>query len=594
MSDELELRYRFLLNHQYIDTRVENWGWFKSRNHTIRTPVSSEGKELAAWYARAAEPLDPNARYAFRHVVTTYNMDRIITPKPRTYPRMLNVNRHGEDPLKTPQALLDMREAIFAALLEANSNLTPNDPDVYDKATQVAVNLWDYVDGNDTGDYDDSVTVMAGSSTTREIYGFERPCVYISEVASRWFTDPVTGDHRSYAVELHIPYSEDDPPDPQRSDWRLFVDNVLVADVPDLKILWSGTQRFHVVLADDPHPKASLTEYVSFSDQDPTGTSQSNKSAQNDGTLKFDEGATIYLERHVEQGDRWIQVDALTVPSGWMAPDGDANSVQRDISKHRCIWRLQSPADRRPSLGDENNYTDDTMPEVQAHPRNEALTNIGELGMVLAIDGYFKPQGTTPADILVNLGNPLYAQLFNYLTVIDPADHGHVSTGSDEPPETRIMGRININTAPAFVLAQLPWMQYVGAEPLDLTRAYGVAQRRVDPSYGPYQSTGELMQVPALLDLHQDNWHNRHTDPNQGPDVTWDDLKDDFEERDLLFTRISDLVTVRSDVFTAYILVRIGTDGPQKRIVAVLDRSGVNTADDGVRVAARQFVPDPR
>ena len=37
----------------------------------------------------------------------------------------------------------------------------------------------------------------------------------------------------------------------------------------------------------------------------------------------------------------------------------------------------------------------------------------------------------------------------------DPVKHPGVKAG-----ETRILGRVNVNTAPAFVLAQLPWMQY--------------------------------------------------------------------------------------------------------------------------------------
>ena len=73
-----------------------------------------------------------------------------------------------------------------------------------------------------------------------------------------------------------------------------------------------------------------------------------------------------------------------------------------------------------------------------------------------------------------------------------------------------------------------------------------------------------------------------------------DTVLDDMEERDLLFTRISDLVTVRSDVFTAYILVRIGVNGPQRRIVAIFDRSGVTSGADRVRLIAQQLVPDPR
>jgi hypothetical protein len=84
------------------------------------------------------------------------------------------------------------------------------------------------------------------------------------------------------------------------------------------------------------------------------------------------------------------------------------------------------------------------------------------------------------------------------------------------------------------------------------------------------------------------------------PDFTVDErsnndgAEDDFEEGNMIFYRMSDLVTVRSDVFTAYILVRIGTDGPQKRYIAVFDRSNVKGASDMVKVSALHSVPDPR
>jgi hypothetical protein len=80
----------------------------------------------------------------------------------------------------------------------------------------------------------------------------------------------------------------------------------------------------------------------------------------------------------------------------------------------------------------------------------------------------------------------------------------------------------------------------------------------------------------------------------KGPGLTHAIDANDLEGRDLLFDRISNLVTVRSDVFSAYILVRIGESGPQHRVLAILDRSSVKTAADKVRVIALQTVPDPR
>jgi hypothetical protein len=97
-----------------------------------------------------------------------------------------------------------------------------------------------------------------------------------------------------------------------------------------------------------------------------------------------------------------------------------------------------------------------------------------------------------------------------------------------------------------------------------------------------------------MRQLGRDGVDNLHEDDPRGPDVTYDRVRDDLEERDVLFTRVSDLVTVRSDVFTAYILVRIGLNGPQKRMMAILDRSQTSEADPRARLVSLYPVPDPR
>ena len=188
-------------------------------------------------------------------------------------------------------------------------------------------------------------------------------------------------------------------------------------------------------------------------------------------------------------------------------------------------------------------------------------------------------------DIRLDLTNPVYANMFQYLTAIDPTEYGL------DPNETRIKGRININTAPWFVMAQLPWM------PPDV--AYAIASFRdklnpADPLNRPFEAfdtIGDLMQVPEM-----DYFAMSDSNDLAGwPDFTpYDGADNDFEERDMIFSRISNLVTVRSDVFTAYILVRIGRDGPQKRMLAIFDRSEVKTYTDKVKLLALQPVPDPR
>jgi hypothetical protein len=182
-------------------------------------------------------------------------------------------------------------------------------------------------------------------------------------------------------------------------------------------------------------------------------------------------------------------------------------------------------------------------------------------------------------DVRIDLQNRAFSNIFQYLTVLDPTSLGHATT------EARIKGRININTAPSFVIEQLPWMHAAIAQEIVTYR---------DTIAKGFKSTAELMQIPEMGFYAYDPSY-RLIDLDSFPDLTPNDgAVSDFEERDVIFSRISNLVTVRSDVFTAYILVRIGIDGPQRRVIAILDRSQVNSTSDKVKIVALHPVPDPR
>ncbi|MHC4283758.1 MAG: hypothetical protein ACYSWZ_12410 [Planctomycetota bacterium] len=88
ISDELELRNRFLVNHPDIDTRIEEtWD---------NVPFDSN---IPEWFQRSYhDMLLPNLIYSYRHIGTTYNMDRIIDPMGG---RMVNVN-NGNVPVGIP------------------------------------------------------------------------------------------------------------------------------------------------------------------------------------------------------------------------------------------------------------------------------------------------------------------------------------------------------------------------------------------------------------------------------------------------------------------------------------------------------------
>jgi hypothetical protein len=600
ISDELELRYRYCIDGK-IKARIEKPVVLPKTIRGAGNPdfgslydTSTEANEsnnpcasnwrLRDWQRRIALPDDCKADR--RHLLTSLSLDRVIDP---CGTKMVNVNTADVNALYS---------SIRRGLLDANSGYT----DVNKIAAQIAVNIIDYRDN------DSNVAVYHNPDNDSNFYGFERPCVYISELAYR--KDPCSND-RSYAVELYKPYAEDD----DASNWKLIIRN------PDSNVpitYSSPNKQFHVIRWQNPGTTVPLNN------MDPCSSDQLINNVPV-STVIFDANSTVLLTRNVGGND--IVVDSVNVPAGLVA-DGN-HSFQRDITQAKCIRRLWGPnttVSGVPILGSMNDYnTAGDLNFIQAHPANCDFNNIGQIGMIFRKGAYYK-DGNSNADVIgyngvnntesqvrLNLANPDFQQIFKYLTVMDP-NNFH----PDDPNyanETRIKGRININTAPAYVLAQLPWVSlrkndYSYNDP-NLAKAI-IAYRDKsgsDPNYNyagrpdpcGFRSIGELCNVNLGSDPNFGiNYYGRDDiDQARFPDLDPNDRAvDDFEERDLIFARISDLVTVRSDMFTAYILVRIGVDGPQKRYMVILDRSGVKTLTDPnnnrVFVRAFQFVPEAR
>ncbi len=587
IGDELKLRNRYILNYNLMTSRIEElWERVYDGGFDVPRTKPSQLTDPNGWFWKANNSSWDVNQYDYRHISTTYNMDRIIDPNGE---KMVNINRADAN-------------SIYRAIKSA---LDPNFADVNDVAAQITANLIDYVDGpsyptsDSRYDPNNNITVVYDDANI-PYYGFERPCIYISELAHKFVEvpNPIPGDpniiYRSYAIELYKPYFEDNDP----NGWQIVIDN----PPRIIPVSWSGTRRFHVILWENLN--ALLT--VDFNDVEPNdpnalgydpsqyaGASQPFDNSAS--AIIFDVNSTIYLERLVDDVN-YIVVDSKPVPDangGWLAIDGSAHSIQRDITRHKCIRRLWDSAEKAPTLGQHNSF--EWPPDsvyIQAHPANKAFTNVGEIGMVFRKGAYYQDPANrderigygsnkTEKEVRLNLADPNFQQVFNYLTVFDPNNYGWPAS------ETRVKGRININTAPWYVIAQLPWMQYTAAGD-DYQRAQAIAKN------GPYENIGELMRVDEMRSLNLDGVANLNTDDPKGPDLTYDDALNDFEERDLIFARISNLVTVRSDVFTAYILVRIGTDGPQKRVIAILDRSDVYSPTDRVKILAVHPVADPR
>jgi len=723
MADELELRYRFLLNNEDIDARVEDWGG-EFRKNTEEVPFTP-GDNLSEWLKGASAYNNPDPNYSYRHIATTYNMDRIINPQGLALnnARMINVNA-----INNIADVNVLYQAIDAGFIDANV-INPQ------LAAQLAVNLKDITDN------DSQVTEFIGPNSIT-YYGYEKPCIFISELVHVFDRpDPCDANNirQSYAIELckyhkHLRGTNSD-------GWSLFIDGenlgtgAFVDNIDDYAI---DGRKYRVIVFPDPNG-LSLTADVTFTDTPEDGEEGIDPRAlldwpqywADDGSFKYDVyfgvnendvesstktnvlGDTIVEPNYLinsydpvdpitlnpnlqlginyhwridnlnnsnviqQKGDvkeftTWtaepnyvlapplglgknvfkansnielrrvidvnttILIDQVSVP-GWLIDTNDPNnenirqSYQRDMTPPRFIKRLWAPNTNEPNLGHSNSFTDPLSAPIQVYFgdfNNIVFNNVGEIGKVFRTYMYadsipLNSFGLTENDVRLNLADAVFQPLFRYFTRFDPAGDGIDNDGDGntvneniitQTPEWKIPGRININTAPWYVIAQLPWVSQKWGQPFDpsLARAIVGYREKFDLSpQGPdfsiwplrppgFASIGELNNV-----IHGNpNWSmDYYIDANDQltfPDLTpGDGALYDFEERDLIFARISDLVTVRSDVFTAFILVRIGTDGPQKRAVAILDRSDVyphptNTTVGKVKIRALYFVPDPR
>lgn len=187
-----------------------------------------------------------------------------------------------------------------------------------------------------------------------------------------------------------------------------------------------------------------------------------------------------------------------------------------------------------------------------------------------------------------------------------------------------VQGLININTAPAKVLAALPWLPMgdnwhwdaatqkwmAGPGPApSLEDNYELAKEIVMwrdgtptvPGNGPFTSPMDLYRVRAFWELQDelvrlttgtggpDDADGDYSPNNATPTVPAtppvDGVRHDFEEQFLLFDRVSNLITTRSDSFTVYLTVQgwsnVGNPNKppelvaQRRVGFIIDRSKV-------------------
>jgi hypothetical protein len=243
---------------------------------------------------------------------------------------------------------------------------------------------------------------------------------------------------------------------------------------------------------------------------------------------------------------------------------------------------------------------------------------------------------------------PFAIRLFDYLTVwspasdylpeADPQGYGAVSippqqVGNENPlpatppttfqPYAPIEGLINVNTAPWRVLAAVPWMpgKLGSGQILSLTdrrkmnaiiaqaivhyRDYDDGVIHADGKkrgHGPFHSLFQLNIVPIPIAgtpvLFRDlmgHWANYEFDVAQGNLAAMpgkSNVKGDFAAKFLMMTRVSNLLTIRSDSFTVYIIVQgwRGAETAHPKLVAqrrsafVVNRASLGSIDGSMGI----------
>lgn len=169
-------------------------------------------------------------------------------------------------------------------------------------------------------------------------------------------------------------------------------------------------------------------------------------------------------------------------------------------------------------------------------------------------------------------------------------------------------GKININTASAKVLSMLPLVTDPTSGLVDvkgtenLARAIVNWRDAIDPATGMtrhFASIADLNAVPKFANAPDGRGANTIDTSENGTitnvlgDLTTPNtVKGDYEARYLALTRISNLVTTRSDSFTAYIVVQgwrnAGTPYPalewEQRKAFIIDRSALHLTGGQIKV----------
>ncbi len=344
-------------------------------------------------------------------------------------------------------------------------------------------------------------------------------------------------------------------------------------------------------------------------------------------------------------GTVFIEMNGVTMDAA-LAEDGETADDAHEMLGRFCPLNMSSPGQYTAAQGSASpaavdyyswasalfDYltvstpSDDYFPNVdpgQSDATTYGFTYSGALSLATTSFNY-------PLGAFSGAGNPMIP--------------GQVKNGAASAQDSRITatagleqtiaseGRININTASARVLEAIPWVPR--GNTFTVNSATGVVTVVPDPTLkddnekiaaiiaawrdgtgygfatpnGPFTSIVDLNKIVAVnstlatplnfancfgafpTDTTDSGLAMGDIYPTSG---TPDTILNDFEQRFLMFNRVSNLVTVRSDSFTVYVLVQgwknTGTASPElvatRRAALIVDRSAMTSTSNTLNVS---------
>lgn len=616
IGDELEIRNRYLLTSRVLGrfekegvayntfdhSRGEFAGGWQGALRVKRVPY--DGSEDVPWSVRL-NPANfdgtgvPTPSHPFyydrRHISTFYSFDRPL--RTGQYPTFeMDAAIHGLTPAQRAVFVPDKAMPIdlrTADITDATTivQLLYALREVYDaqKAAQIVVNLIDYVDSDNQVSVLDTDRIAAyilaagdglfGGAVSDEIaedfglgdvvvYGYERQ-PFISEIYC--FRNTETGVVEAFALELVNPYRDQI----DLNGWRVRVGTMAPFNL-------SGAE-YYVPAATGDQPE-QYGRLVIWSGSVLISGGGHSVELPGFGT-GFLGNSIVRLQRPdpvpLDPADPYLTVDRTHSDQSRMMFDQEGGrSSKRDDRQWRFTNQAAFVVDSTTRIGRHNAVSDMSLKGYQLPVLNEGepIERLADFIRVAFVSNTGGDDPNTITELIADAEDEADIRydmeaapdLLDYICFLNRPDQGSLP------------GRININTAALHVIAAAIPPQLVMAAADDAEHALYLAEQIV--ANRPYERVSDLLRINAF----------KKFTATGTPNVGDQGVEGDFEERDWIVSRLANIFTVRSDTFTAYILVRLGDDGPQRRMIAIFDRSQVWTPSDCPRLVALHPVPEAR